>query len=104
MAKERNPRVVVLEHVRAITHELQRQTSRWRLMSRKQVMEELPSTDGAAWPQWRPRRPDEYPENDPQEWELLARWLEFCSGGLWAQAEFARNQAARLVKERDGEA
>lgn len=92
-AGTRNPRALVVELNGHMKRTLAWLGRRWGVS-----MITYDVIDGNA--KWRPRRPDEMPENDPQEWIRTAEYARAVALSAGLLAEFADRQAAAAVARR----
>ena len=90
---KRNPRALVVELNAHMKRSLAWLGRRWGVS-----MITYDMVDGNA--KWRTRRPDERPENDPQEWIKLAEQARSLAYSAQCLAEFADRQHAILRMQR----
>ncbi len=92
MARQRNPRRVVLEAMRVIAGNLRNMQRLWDVRSK--VYGETAWAEGCRW---RDRRPDEYPENRVEDWHRLALFMGAIERDAREVREYAEHQIAELA-------
>lgn len=103
--RQRNRRVVTVEHLRTLKRWVASITATWAEVDGRIYLtgEELAATraeTGERWPgATRPRNWAEYPENDPKEWEKLARFMLAVHSKSGEIYHWAKEQE-RLAQER----
>lgn len=95
MARQRNPRRVVLAQMREMNTWLRYMISAWSVRSTVYDPADRPGLN--AW--LRPRRVDEYPENQREAWERLAQYMRAIS----TQAENIEAAARERIAAIDAE-
>lgn len=96
--RERNPRRMVIEDLHTLRDWIKTVRSCWEI--RSEVFDpHLPT----QWSKgdWRPRRPDDYPENSPERWQQLIRYMEAIIRRAHDVIAFARVQERLAQKRRD---
>lgn len=86
--RQRNPRVIAVETLRAIKKLTGHQITIWTYLGRGTVAATAEEREQGST-SFRPRRPDEYAENNPEYWASLWR----VAGEIVAQADTLRAHA-----------
>jgi hypothetical protein len=89
--RERNPRVVAREHIMHMWRRID-----W-LKAVTRVRGVISDPDTARG--YRKRRPEEYPENQPQFWRDVAEQARVLSAEAATLAEYAAAQLRRLTEQ-----
>lgn len=85
--RKRNPRRVLLEMLKPTRDRLNVLRDRWAWLGRKTVYGDPNTPKG-----WRDRRPDEYPENAPDEWLAAYTQVDKAIKELTAVRAFVAEQ------------
>ncbi len=88
---KRNPRRVVLEVLRSIARNTRAMQSSWDVSGNVYEMTEVPGDRSRA--EWRKRRPDEYPENNADDWKRLAEFMRAVEHQARDLAEWAEENS-----------
>lgn len=94
--KQRNRRVVTVEHLRTMKRWVTWIVAHWEVESWTVMTDEERKAQGpvSGFRSWRrPRRPDEYPENSPEEWRKLARTAQAIENEAAAIRSWAYEQS-----------
>lgn len=101
--RPRNPRVVLLEHLRQMKRVLNEAVDmrHWgRSTTRLWQRPDHPQADEYGWVRL-PLPPEQLPENDPDEWAQVRRWAVWLEDAAVRLRHYAEQQERAAYKRRD---
>lgn len=93
---KRNPRALTIEWAKLVKDATE--SIRWRFGVSMSVAEPVIEDGIVVNHTWRARRPDELPENRPQDWEALRDWARMIAYAGEQMEEFADRELAAARK------